>query len=183
MDIEELIEQLSARGLGNGTSLGYHSELFDDAATALSTLQGDLEIAKSSKVIGSDQLLDELQAIQTENAQLRAELEQIPSCIYYKQGGLCRYGGDDPANVCVLGPCDHDVSVQDVLTELEQVKAERDAIEQDFRDFTKQWWEQDSGFPCRWCKFERQGGCEWKVKHPGEICAGRAFEWRGQKEE
>ena len=42
---------------------------------------------------------------------------QIPSCIYYKQGGLCRYGGDDPANVCVLGPCDHDVSVQDVLTE------------------------------------------------------------------
>ena len=52
MDIEELIEQLSARGLGNGTSLGYHSELFDDAATALSTLQA-------------------------ENEKLRAELEQV----------------------------------------------------------------------------------------------------------
>ena len=67
--------------------------------------------------------------------------------------------------------------------ELEQVKRERDAIEQDFRAFEKQWWEEDSGFPCHWCKFERQGGCEWKVKHPGEICAGRAFEWFGQKED
>ena len=68
--------------------------------------------------------------------------------------------------------------------ELEQVKRERDAIEQDFRAFTKQWWEQDSGFPCRWCKFENSGGCERKAKQPNEekICAGRAFEWRGQKE-
>ena len=52
MDIEKLIEQLSIRGLGNGTSLGYHSGLFDEAATALS-------------------------ALQAENAQLRAELEQV----------------------------------------------------------------------------------------------------------
>ena len=43
MDIEKLIEQLSARGLGNGTSLGYHSGLLDDAATALSTLQAENE--------------------------------------------------------------------------------------------------------------------------------------------
>ena len=69
--------------------------------------------------------------------------------------------------------------------ELEQVKRERDAIEQDFRAFTKQWWEQDSGFPCRWCKFENFGGCEWKTKQPNEeeICAGRAFEWRGPHKE
>ena len=39
MDIEKLIEQLSARGLRNGSSLGYHSGLFDEATTALSTLQ------------------------------------------------------------------------------------------------------------------------------------------------
>ena len=65
---------------------------------------------------------------------------------------------------------------------LEALKQDRDAIEQDFRAFAKQWWEEDSGFPCRWCKFERQGGCEWKAIHPGEICAGRAFEWRGKKE-
>ena len=43
MDIEKLIEQLSARGLGNGTSLGYHSGLLDEAATALSTLQAENE--------------------------------------------------------------------------------------------------------------------------------------------
>lgn len=52
MDIEKLIEQLSARGLSNGSSLGYHSGLFDDAATALSTLQA-------------------------ENERLRTELEQV----------------------------------------------------------------------------------------------------------
>lgn len=52
MDIEKLIEQLSARGLSNGSSLGYHSGLFDEAATALSTLRA-------------------------ENEKLRAELEQV----------------------------------------------------------------------------------------------------------
>ena len=52
MDIEELIEQLNARGLSNGSSLGYHCGLFDEAATALSTLQA-------------------------ENNKLRAELEKV----------------------------------------------------------------------------------------------------------
>lgn len=69
--------------------------------------------------------------------------------------------------------------------ELERVKREMDSIEQDFRAFAKQWWEEDSGFPCRWCKFEKSGGCEWKAKHPNEekICSGRAFEWRGPQKE
>ena len=52
MDVEKLIEQLSARGLSNGSSLGYHSGLFDEAVTAISTLQA-------------------------ENEKLRAELEQV----------------------------------------------------------------------------------------------------------
>lgn len=43
MDIKKLIEQLSARGLSNGSSLGYHSGLFDEAATALSTLRAENE--------------------------------------------------------------------------------------------------------------------------------------------
>ena len=51
MDIEKLIEQLNARGLSNGSSLGYHCGLFDEAANALS-------------------------AQQAENEKLRAELEQ-----------------------------------------------------------------------------------------------------------
>ena len=50
MDYDKLIEQLNARGLSNGSSLGYHCGLYDEASTALSTLQA-------------------------ENAKLRAELE------------------------------------------------------------------------------------------------------------
>lgn len=62
MDIEKLIEQLSARGLSNGSSLGYHSGLFDEAAAALSTLQA-------------------------ENEKLRAELEQVKA---ERDAALCR---------------------------------------------------------------------------------------------
>ena len=105
-----------------------------------------------------------LSTLQAENEKLRAELDDLR--IQWDM-----YGGD--------------VGITAVYKELEQVKRERDAIEQDFRAFAKQWWEQDSGFPCRWCKFENSGGCEWKAKQPNEekICAGRAFEWRGQKED
>ena len=47
MDIEKLIEQLNARGLSNGSSLGYHSGLYDEAATALSTLRAENEKLRS----------------------------------------------------------------------------------------------------------------------------------------
>ena len=77
MDIEKLIEQLSARGLSNGSSLGYHSGLFDEAATALSTLQA-------------------------ENEKLRAELEQVKreraaavDCIYQIEDDLDRGSDND----------------------------------------------------------------------------------------
>lgn len=187
MDYESLIADLQKISQMNSIS-HYKRDVCAAAATALSTLQAEnsrLRAELEYEREHANAYHEECSQWEAENEKLRAELEQIPSCIYYKQGGLCRYGGDDPANVCVLGPCDHDVSVQDVLTELEQIKAERDAIEQDFRDFTKQWWEEDSGFPCRWCKFENAGGCEWKVKCQSEekICAGRAFEWRGKKED
>ena len=58
MDIENLIEQLSARGLRNGSSLGYHSGLFDEAVTALSTLQAE-----------NEKLRDELKAVREEAQQ------------------------------------------------------------------------------------------------------------------
>lgn len=74
MDIEKLIEQLSARGLRNGSSLGYHSGLFDEAATALSTLQAEnerlrAELDEKEKYYG--QMIDALAATD------RAELEQV----------------------------------------------------------------------------------------------------------
>ena len=114
-----------------------------------------------------------------------ADLAQMTACVYYKPGGLCRYGGDDPANVCVLGPCPHERTAEEVLADLARMTAERDAIERDFREFTKQWWEEANGFPCRFCRFENSGGCEQKEKHPDDEkpCAGRWFEWCGIKKE
>lgn len=72
MDIEKLIEQLNARGLSNGSSLGYHSGLFDDAA-ALSTLQGENEKMRA-----------ELERVKEERD---AVVESIPheckTCVYH----------------------------------------------------------------------------------------------------
>ena len=108
-----------------------------------------------------------LSTLQAENTQLRAELEyeKEHANAYYEECGQW------------------EAENTKLKEKLEALKQDRDAIEQDFRAFAKQWWEEDSGFPCRWCKFESQGDCEWKVKHPGKICAGRAFEWCGQKED
>ena len=100
MDIEKLIEQLNryfeGKELKRGTAL--------ETATALSTLQAENEKLRAERV----------------------ELEQMAVCVYYKQGGLCRCGEEDPANVCVFGPCPHQRSAQEVLADLEQVKRERD---------------------------------------------------------
>lgn len=109
-----------------------------------------------------------LSTLQAENAQLRGELEyeQEHANAYYEECGQW------------------EAENTQLKEKLEALKQDRDSIEQDFRAFAKRWWEQDSGFPCCWCKFENSGGCEWKAKQPNEekICAGRAFEWRGQKE-
>lgn len=66
MDIEKLIEQLSIRGLGNGTSLGYHSGLFDEAATALSAQQAE-----------NEQLRSDLRRLQTERDALLAANQHL----------------------------------------------------------------------------------------------------------
>ena len=143
MDVEKLIEQLNARGLSNGSSLGYHCGLYDEAATAISTLQA-------------------------ENEKLRAEIEQMTACIYYKPGGLCRYGGDDSANVCVFGPCPHEVSAQEFLSELENVKRERDAAVNAIRTWRF----------CESCKF---GGTPMNYDCLGCYRASK-WVWNGQKE-
>ena len=108
-----------------------------------------------------------LSTLQAENAQLRGELEyeQEHANAYYEECGQW------------------EVENAQLKEKLEALKQDRDAIEQDFRAFAKQWWEEDSGFPCRWCKSENSGNCEWKAKHPSEICAGGAFEWRGPQKE
>ena len=179
MDIEKLIDRLGENTDCWTDKVHGYADLRLDAATTLSTLQAEnakLRAELEQKEKYYEQMVDALAATES------ADLAQMTACVYYKPGGLCRYGGDDPANVCVLGPCPHERTAEEVLADLARMTAERDAIEQDFRAFTKQWWEQDSGFPCRWCKFEKSEKCEWKSKHKGQICAGGAFEWRGQKE-
>lgn len=66
-----------------------------------------------------EQMIDALSATDS------ADLAQMTACVYYKPGGLCRYGGDDPANMCVLGPCLHEKSAEDILADLAHVTAER----------------------------------------------------------
>lgn len=73
MDIEKLIEQLSARGLSSGSSLGYHSGLFDEASTALSTLQAENEKLRDENRRWSEATKTLSCAIEN----LRAELEQV----------------------------------------------------------------------------------------------------------
>lgn len=90
MDIEKLIEQLNARGLSNGSSLGYHCGLYDEAATALSTLQGeneklraDLEQAKAER----DAAISDLETIMAYGG------GNLDTCQYCKNGQCYARGG------------------------------------------------------------------------------------------
>ena len=80
MDVEKLIEQLNERGLSNGSSLGYHCGLYDEAATALSTLQAEnkklraeLEQERANR-LHAEQYAD---AFLDDCKQLNAELERV----------------------------------------------------------------------------------------------------------
>lgn len=126
MDIEKLIEQLRWWADNcDRTNYGCQARPFLlDAATALSTLKGENEKMRAeleSKEKYYEQMIDALSAADS------ADLAQMTACVYYKPGGLCRYGGDDPANVCVLGPCPHERTAEEVLADLARVTAERDA--------------------------------------------------------
>lgn len=147
-----------------------------DVEKLIRRLRNDADAYRNGETLGrafadQEDVLDNaataLSTLQAENEKLRAELEyeKEHANAYYEECGQW------------------EAENTQLKEKLEALKQDRDAIEQDFRAFAKQWWEQDSGFPCCWCKFEKSGGCEWKVKHPGEICAGRAFEWFGQKED
>lgn len=73
MDIEKLIEQLNARGLSNGSSLGYHCGLFDEAATALSALQAE-----------NEKLRDELEQVKAErDAAVESIAHECKTCVYH----------------------------------------------------------------------------------------------------
>ena len=80
---------------------------------------------------------------------IRTELSQMAACVYYKHSGLCRYGGDDPANVCVLGPCPHERTAEEVLADLARVTAERDAAVSDINAILSM--DEMCPLQCQWC--------------------------------
>lgn len=96
MDIENLIEQLSARGLRNGSSLGYHSGLFDDAATALSALQAENEKLREkiedAMLEGYAKGLGEMDA---ELEKVKQEKDAAADCIYKIEDDLDRGNDND----------------------------------------------------------------------------------------
>lgn len=83
MDYGELIEHLRRRGLGNGSALGPHSGLYDEAATAIETLCAALARVTAERDAAIEDLLD----------------AAITPCSYCKQnpnnGGACDMDNDN----------------------------------------------------------------------------------------
>ena len=141
MDIEKLIEQYR-QAADKWEKRHPVTDTFDlrvqdalrEAATALSTLRAEnaqLRAELEQKEKYYEQMIDALSATDS------ADLAQMTACVYYKPGGLCRYGGDDPANVCVLGPCPHERTAEEVLADLARMTAERDAAVERLREWEK----------------------------------------------
>lgn len=94
----------------------------------------------SCKVCQKDlrqEVITEFSTLQAENEKLRAEVNRLEyerdyPCIYFRAGGLCRYGGDESeANICVMGHCGVETTAEVVdrlRAELERVKAEKAKI-------------------------------------------------------
>ena len=116
MDIEKLIEQLSARGLSNGSSLGYHSGLFDEAATALSTLQAenkrmrreiaDLETQHRTEMCESGYDCVELGKVRTKLEEVKRALAEMWFAYVNKDGEIPNTYEEDAVELAqeILGP-------------------------------------------------------------------------------
>ena len=145
-----------------------------DAANALSMLQAENKKLRA-ELDWKDKVVELAQRTVQEAG---AEINLLVHCVYYKRGGLCRYGGDDPANVCVFGPCPHEKSAEDVLVDLARVTAERDAAVERLHGI------------CSACvnysPYHNTGKCEFCVYEPArdkDAEANDNWEWSGQKKE
>ena len=136
-------------------------------------MDGEYPSCKACQKSIQQEVITALSASQAENEKRRSELEQMTACIYYKPGGLCRYGGDDPANVCVFGPCPHEVSAHEFLSELKNVKAERDAAVSDMETIMAY-----GGGNLDTCQYCKNGQCY--VRGGTKLCLPK---WRGPQKE
>lgn len=110
MDIEKLIEQLSARGLSDGSSLGYHSGLFDEAATALSTLRAENEQLRGELEYEQEHANayhEECGQWEAENEKLRAELERVKVERDAYQAYFKDLSSKPDCNTCEKRNCDY----------------------------------------------------------------------------
>ncbi len=80
MEVKELVKALMRRGLTNGTSLGYHSGLYEQAASALESMQEELDRVKAER----DAAINDLKAgAWCENCAHYADMAEcgeIPMC-------------------------------------------------------------------------------------------------------
>lgn len=123
MDYDKLIERLREHTTEWTDTVYGYAGLRLEAVTAIETLRAESIMHHNA----ADNYFAEANEYREERNDALTELEQMAACIYYKPGGLCRYDGDDPANMCVLGPCPNNKSAEKVLADLARVTAERDA--------------------------------------------------------
>ena len=102
MDIEKLIKRLKCPQI--------QSCPMDGEYPSCKVCQKDLR----------QEVITEFSTLQAENEKLRAEVNRLEyerdcPCIYFKAGGLCRYGGNESeANICVMGHCGVETTAEDV---------------------------------------------------------------------
>ena len=153
MDYDKLIEDLRRRGLGNGSALGHHSGLYEDAALAIETLRAENIMHHNA----ADNYFAEANEYREERNDALTELEQMAACIYYKPGGLC------PNNK----------SAEKVLADLARVTAERDAAVEDLEEIMFK-----GGHNIDTCHFCTNGQCY--GRGGTQVCDPK---WRGIKRE
>lgn len=62
-----------------------------------------------------------------------------------------------------------------------ELRKQQEALIADMRAFAHQWFFENNGFPCQFCRFcTSEGACLSQQKQESEdVCAGKFFEWRG----
>ena len=118
MDYDKLIEHLRRRGLGNGCALGPHSGLYDDAATALSTLQAENEkLRVEAEGMRSNwyKSVEEIKKLRAELEQVKQERDEAVQCIRgIAKGGrvwMCPYCVHAKDTTGGIAECELDVGV------------------------------------------------------------------------
>lgn len=88
MDYDKLIEHLRRRGLGNGSALGPHSGLYEDAAAAIKTLRADLARVTAER----DGAIEDLEEIMFKGG------HNIDTCHFCANGQCYGRGGTQVCN-------------------------------------------------------------------------------------